>query len=233
MTEEVMRIANEAGVWFIAMIIVLIVLLQSILYVKLAFKAADRIQLSRRMCLRGLRSGIISAIGPSFAILIVMVGMISIVGAPISWLRLSVIGAAPAELTAATVGAKAYGVEFGSQEYDLGALITSWWTMAVNGIGWLIIVGLITHKLEGFRTKLGGGDPKWLALLSGATMLGAFSYLNAGNILAGGGKLIAAVTAGISMALLLSISKKKVLWIREYTLGISMLIGMVFAVLFT
>ncbi len=67
-----------------------------------------------------------SAVGPSIAVLIVMVGMISMVGAPISWLRLSVIGAAPTELTAATVGSQAYGVEFGSPDYDIMAMATSW-----------------------------------------------------------------------------------------------------------
>lgn len=233
MIEKVMKVANEPGVWAIAIIIVLIVLSQVILYIRLAFNAAHRIQLPREKCIHGLRSGIIGAIGPCFAILIIMVGMVAIVGAPISWLRLSVIGAAPTELTAATVGSEAYGVEFGSPDYDLGALATSWWTMAINGIGWLIIVGLITHKLEDLRTRLGGGDPKWLAIISGAAMLGAFSFLNAKSILAGGGKLIAAVTAGISMVILLKIAQKKILWLREYTLGISMLIGITFAVMFT
>jgi len=231
MPEEVQKVANEAGVWIIALAIVLVVLVQSILYTRLAFKVASSVHLTRSECFRGLRSGVISALGPCIAILIVMVGMITVIGAPISWLRLSVIGAAPAELTAATVGAEAYGVEFGSSAYDLNALASSWWTMAANGLGWLIVVGLFTHRLEGFRSRLGGGDPKWLALLSGATMLGAFSYLNAGSILAGGGKLIAAIMAGLGMAFLLGITKKRLRWLREYSLGISMLGGIAAAAL--
>ena len=55
------------------------------------------------------RTGLITAIGPSIAVFIVMVGMMSVVGGPVTWLRLAVIGAAPTELTAATIGAEAVG----------------------------------------------------------------------------------------------------------------------------
>ena len=48
-----------------------------------------------------------------------MVGLMSVIGAPMAWMRLAVIGAAPTELTAATVGADAVGVTFGGEGYDL------------------------------------------------------------------------------------------------------------------
>lgn len=243
MPAEVLKIANNGVVWAIAVLIVVIALAQSLLYIRLAFRTADAIGFSRNLCVKGLRSGAISAIGPSIAIFIVMVGMMSVVGAPITWLRLSIIGAAPTELTAATVGSQAYGVEFGSSAYDLTALATSWWTMTINGIGWLIFVGLFTHKLEGLREKVGGGDVKWLAILSGAASLGCFGFLNAGNIKTGieqlgaanpvegaGGPLYAAIGGLIAMMLLLKISNR-VTWLKEYTLGIAMLVGMAFAVI--
>ncbi len=242
MPAEVLRIANSGVVWAIAVLIVLIALVQSLLYIRLAFKTADEIGFSRDLCVKGLRSGTISAIGPSIAVFIVMVGMMSVVGAPITWLRLSIIGAAPTELTAATVGSQAYGVEFGSASYDLTALATSWWTMTINGIGWLLFVGLFTHKLEALREKVGGGDTRWLAILSGAASLGCFGFLNAGNIKTGieqlsasaqiegaGGPLYAAIGGLISMMILLKVANR-VTWLKEYTLGIAMLIGMAFAV---
>jgi len=169
------------------------------------------------------------------------VGMMAVVGAPITWLRLAIIGAAPTELTASTVGAQAVGVQFGSPEYDLHALSSSFWTMAINGTGWLIITALFTHKLEDIRQKLGGGDARWIATLSIAAAIGCFGYLNANTVVnafrnmqreiaQAAGPIYAMLGGLISMIVLLKLAQKKT-WIREYTLGIAMLIGMAAAVL--
>lgn len=241
MPESVLQAANSPIVWGIAIAIVLIVLLQSLLYIRLSFRTADAIGFPREKCVLGLRSGAIAAIGPSIAVFIVMVGMMSVVGGPITWLRLSVIGAAPTELTAATVGADALGVKFGSPDYDLLALSTSWWTMTINGTGWLLVTMLFSHKLEDIREKMGGGDARWLAVISGSAMLGCFGFLNSRNVIAGikgiaaatpggGGPLYAALGGLLGMIVMLKIARKAP-WLREYTLGIAMIIGMAAAVI--
>lgn len=239
MSAEVLQVANSKGLWAIAILIVAIVLFQSMLYLRLSFKVASEVGYPREKCVKALRVGLISAIGPSIAVFIVMVGMMSVVGTPITWLRLSVIGAAPTELTAATLGAKAVGVEFGSPQYDLYALSSSFWTMAINGTGWLIITALFTHRLESIRQKAGGGDARWLAVLSGAAALGCFGYLNANTVNgvianvakalpAAMGPLYALVGGLVGMVVITRIAEK-VAWLREYTLGIAMLIGMAVA----
>ncbi len=43
-------------------------------------------------------------------------------------------GAAPTELTASTIGAKAMGIEFGSPEYDVTAFASSVWTMTLMAV---------------------------------------------------------------------------------------------------
>lgn len=242
MNHDVLRIANEKGLWLIAASIVAVVVLQALLYVRLSFKVADELDYSKDKCKGAFKAGVISAIGPSIAVFIVMVGMMSVVGTPITWLRLSVIGAAPTELTAATVGAQAAGVQFGSPEYDIYALSVSFWTMAINGTGWLLITALFTHKLENIRLKIGGGNSVWLGILSIAAAVGCFGYLNA-NTLNGVIKSVVAsapsatgpawaLFGGMISMILISRVAKKVTWLQEYTLGIAMLIGMAVAVIF-
>lgn len=241
MPDIVLQVANSWVLWLIAFLIVAVVLFQSIVYTILSFKVADKIGLSRERCKRGFRAGMVSAIGPSISVFVVMVGMMSVVGGPITWLRLSIIGAAPTELTAATVGATAYGVAFGSADYDLNALAASFWTMAINGTGWLLFVGLFASRLEVIREKLSGGDIKWLAVISGAAMLGAYGYLNTNNIMGAVkametnpqavGIIFAAFGGMISMPLLTLVANRYV-WLKEYTLGIAMIIGMTAAVMF-
>jgi len=108
----------------------------------------------------------------------------------------------------------------------------SWWTMAINGCGWLLMVGLFASKLEILREKVSGNDTKWLALLTGGATLGAFGYLNSGNVVSGGGNLIAVLTGAFTMVGLgFAINKyPKLKWIKEYTLGIAMIFGVFLAV---
>ncbi|OFI06274.1 hypothetical protein CLOACE_10470 [Clostridium acetireducens DSM 10703] len=231
MNPEILKVANEFGVWVAASITVLVVVTQSLIFIKLANKTAKKLGMKEETCKKAFKTGMVTAIGPSIAVFIVMVGMMSVIGGPLSWLRLSMIGSAPTELTAAKVGAEAAGVTFGGADYGLNALATSWWTMALNGVGWLLVAGLFTHKLEKIRQKVGGNDTKWLAILSGAAMLGVFGYLNSGDIVKGGGNLVAVIVGAISMMILTKIAEKAPK-IKEYTLGIAMLIGMTAAVLF-
>lgn len=231
---EILKIANGLGPWITSAVMVTLVAVQALLYTKLANKTAEKLGMKKETCKKAFKIGMVTAIGPSIAIFIIMVGMMSVIGAPMSWLRLSIIGAAPTELTAAKVGAEALGVQFGGADYDLKALAASWWTMAINGCGWLLMVGLFASKLEILREKVSGNDTKWLALLTGGATLGAFGYLNSGDVVKGGGNLVAVIAGALTMVILgFAIAKyPKVSKIKEYSLGIAMLVGMFFAVLF-
>lgn len=248
MPQEVFQIANNAVVWFLCFIVVAVALIQSLLYIRLSLKAADAIGFERRNVYRGLWTGAVSSVGPSFAVFLVMIGLISAVGAPIAWLRCSIIGSAPIEMTGAMLGAQAYGVELNSPQYDLNALAASWWTMSVNGIGWLIVAAVLTPHLEKVRAKFGGGDARWLVLIAVAATTGCYGYLSADTIgkalrnyrkaLAAGGSgmvplqpMIATIAAGVAMAILIRASKKCPK-LREYNLGLAMLGGMIVAAFF-
>lgn len=87
---------------------------------------------------------------------------------------------------------------------------------------------------------MNGGAAKWLAIISGAAMLGCFGFLNSRTIIqgikglaagkiGGGGPLYATLGGLISMMILVRISRKFPA-LREYNLGIAMLIGMAAAV---
>lgn len=234
MSPELSKIANGVGPWLTAAFIVLLVVVQSVLYAKLAYKTADKLKMSKETCNKALKVGMITAIGPVIAIFIIMVGLMAVIGGPMAWMRLAIIGAAPTELTAAKVGADALGVEFGGANYDIKALATSWWTMAINGCGWLLMVGLFASKLEGLREKVSGNDTKWLGVLTGAATLGAFGYLNSADVVKGGGNLIAVLAGAFAMVGLGFLMEKnpKMKKVKEYSLGIAMLFGVFLAVMF-
>lgn len=232
MSETILHIANKPIFWVLCSITVIITIIQAVIFTRLARKTANTIGVPKSTCDKAFKTGMISSIGPSIGVFIVMVGLMSTIGGPLSWLRLSVIGAAPTELTAAKIGAEVAGVTFDGSGYTTETLALSWITMTLNGAGWLLFTGLFAHKLEKLRVKVGGGDSKWLVALSGASMLGVFGYLNAGDVAKGGGNLVAVIVGALFMIFMVTKVTVKYPKLKEYSLGIAMLCGMIGAVLY-
>ena len=180
---DYVKISNSGVLWLLCGVTVIISFVQAVLYMRMAKKTAVKANISNEIPKTAFRVGLISAIGPALGVFIVMVGLMSSIGGPLAWLRLSIIGAAPTELTAATLGAEACGVELGGAGFTLTVMAVSWFTMTLNGAGWLVSTGVITPALEKVRNKISGGDGKWLIILSGACSLGIFGYVTCSHYL--------------------------------------------------
>lgn len=227
-----LTIANSAMVWLLCGITVVIAFVQAILYMRMAHKTAAKAQIPQDVTKKSFRIGLISAIGPALGVFIVMVGLMASIGGPMAWMRLSIIGAAATELTAATLGANAAGVELGGAGYTLTIMAVSWFAMALNGMGWLLVTGIFTPSLEKLREKMSGGDSKWLIVLSGACSLGIFGYLNQSQIVKGWGNALASISGALAMVALVKWIVPKYPKLMEYSLGIAMLFGMFCAVIY-
>lgn len=243
MTESVYQIANSLGLWLVSFCLVIVVLIQALLYTRLAFKSAAEIGFPKEKCIQGFKSGMISAIGPSIAVFIVMIGLMSIVGVPYTWAKLSTIGSAPAEMTIIKLCADVMGIDLTANSITGDALFNMYWTMAINSCGWLLVVLFFANKMESIRQKIGGGDTKWMALFGLATSLSAFAYMNSSAIVPiiistlektkpQFGSL-AACLGGMASMIALVILSRKLTWLKEYNLGIAMLVGMSLAIIFS
>ena len=116
---DYLAIANAPIFWALCGITVVISLAQALLFMRQAKRAAVEVNLEQGLANKAFKIGLISAIGPACGVFIVMVGLMASIGGPMAWLRLSIIGAAATELSAATMGAQAAGVEFGGNGYTL------------------------------------------------------------------------------------------------------------------
>ena len=233
---DYLAISNLPIFWVLAGITVIVSAVQTILYVRQANKATRECQLDPQLPKQAFKIGLISAIGPACGVFIVMVGLMSAIGGPIAWLRLSIIGAAATELSAATMGATAAGVELGGEGYTLTVLAVSWFAMALNGAGWLVFTGVATPGLEKLRDKMSGGDMGWLAAMSAACSIGIFGYLNANSMVKGKslavGPTIAILTGALSMMAIGRFIVPKHPKLAEYSLGIAMIVGIACAILY-
>ena len=221
-----LSIANSAILWPLCGITLVVVLAQAMLFMRLAKKTAKQISLAPEVTNRAMRIGLVSAIGPALGVFIVMVGLMTSIGGPLSWLRLSIIGSAATELSNATFGATAAGVELGGEGYTPAIMAVSWFGMTLYGATTLVLIGCATPDLEKMKDTVSRGDPKRLAVFSTACGCGIFGYLNQNEILKGVNSSIAGIAGAVSMIVISKILAPKVPRIMEYALGIAMLVGM-------
>ena len=238
---DYLQISNLPIMWVLCSFTVIIAAVQAILFMRAAKKATNECNIDPEIPKKAFRVGLVSAIGPALGVFIVMVGLMSAIGGPMSWLRLSIIGAAATELAAATNGATAAGVTLGGEGYTLTILAVSWFAMALNGAGWLIFTGVATPGLEKLRDKLSGGDTAWLGAMSAACSIGIFGYLNANSIVTKGftnggpevsvGNLVAVLAGALCMMALGKWVTPKHPKLAEYSLGIAMIVGIAAALI--
>lgn len=230
--------ANSWQMWASTIPVVLIVAVQSIVFVRKARQAAPIVGLSNEEANKAFRIGLTSAIGPALAVFVVMLGLMAAIGGPLAWQRLSIIGSAPAELTAATMAAQAQGLDLGGPGYGMINFANATWVMALNGGAWLMSTALLTDKFGKLNDKISGGDSRKVAVLGSGAMAGAFSYLFANelkkiivpdvNVQAAA---VGGIAAGVAMIILQKMSKKMPVLI-EHSLGLAMVAGMIGAVVF-
>lgn len=227
---DYLAISNLPIFWVLASVTVIISFVQAMLYIRQCFAATKACNLDPALPKTAMRIGLVSAIGPAAGVFIVMVGLMASIGGPMAWLRLSIIGAAATELTAANLAAESMGLTLGGEGYGLLALATGWFAMALNGSGWLVITGVATPGLEKMRDVMSGGDPKWLGVMSAACSIGIFGYLNANQMINPGVglKMANTITVLVSALAMIGINKfivPKCPKLAEYALGIAMIIG--------
>lgn len=224
---ELMKVANSWPIWICAVISVCLIIFQSIFFARLSYKNAEPLGLSGKDCRKAIKTGFVTAIGPSLAAGIVVLSMMSVVGNPITWIRLTMIGGMNTELTAATLGAQTAGAQgLGEAGYDLTAMATSWFAMAINGCGWLVVVILFTHNMDKLRGKVGGGDSRWLNLMSTVSLIGIIGFCMSGYVVSLDAQTIALIGGAVASFIFIKLSEKYK-WIKEYSLGFSILAGLI------
>lgn len=228
---DYLEIANSPGMWITGAIVVSVIILQAIIFMKKAYSTGLKIGLTPQQMTRGMRAGLITSIAPSLAVAVTMISLIIPLGAPYAWMRLSIIGSVPYELMAASTGARVMGVELGGEGYGLTAMAISMWTATICAGGWLILCAFFIPKFETARRRIVRGREEFLPILTACTFLGALCYFGLPHFVGGGPGAAAASAGGVSI-LILGVISRKLKWLKEWALGIAMIIGMLASIPF-
>lgn len=232
---EYLSIANHPLVFAVCGIVLFVILIQSLLSLRLAWRRGMEIGMDRKQMLAVIRSSAVFSIVPSLPIVLSLMAIAPVLGLPFSWMRLSVIGSAPYELIAAGIGAKSMGIaDLGAPGYTAQVFGNSMWVMTVGILTGLLLSIFTLKKYQGSMKAIGKKDSKWAAILVNALFFGMLSVFIGPPAVAGGSQLaVMAFSAAIMVGITFLARRLKSRSLEEFAMAFSMICGMAFAVLLT
>lgn len=236
---------SSTPLYLISGAIILFVMAMSVFFLIRAYRAGLAIGMDKARLKRAITSSVTFSILPSVSILLGVVALSGTLGIPLPWLRLSVVGALHYETSVADIAAKSVGLSgLNPAEMTLEAFTTIALLMTF-GIIWGCVCTILfgkrySSKLQ--RSSSGGrsfGDSAMTAMFIGLITAYIGSYIGQLVQLRGGGlvvtgqylQLIALAFSALAMAFFTYFAEKKnMIWLDNFSIAGSMLVGMAAAV---
>ena len=221
--------------------IVAFVAVVCVIFAVRAWRAGKALGMDTAVLRRVVTSSASFSVLPAVGILLGVIALSGALGIPWPWLRLSVIGALHYETQVAQGAAEQVGIRLAGSEMTAPAFVTIALLMSVC-IMWGMILNLFlnkkyTRRLSRTEAGQGGasfGDAAMTAMFVGLVSAYVGSYL--GQWISSNGlftftgsliPLLTAVCAAAFMALITFIAeKRKLSWLEDVSLALSMLAGM-------
>ncbi len=223
-------------------VIIAAVLGQSVYFLVRAVRRAKELGMDQKIIQKTISSAAIFTIAPAVAILVGVVTLSKSLGLALPWLRLSVIGSLSYETIAASNTLEAAGKSFSEQITDPSIYVSVLWVMTLSIIIGLIFAPLLTRTIQGGVKSLEKRDKKWSEIFSNAMFLGMISaflgyvFCDVSLAFKGDFKGLIPVCVMFTSAVVMvicGVTAKKVRWMNDYALPISLVLGMASAIPFT
>lgn len=226
----VLSLASSPVLWACALGVFLVVAIQSLIYMKAARKAAPSIGMSKEDLNKSFRTGAIAAIGPSLAVVLVAIALLSLFGTPATLVRIGLIGSVSFETSAASIAAGTTGAELGGETYTPEVFAIVFFAMSLGGAMWMLSTLIFTPMLQRGEHKLAKVNPALMTVVPAAALLGAFLSLGLAEVPKSAVHGIALASSALVMGICLLLTRVKALsWMREWGLGIAILGGLAVA----
>ena len=228
-----MDFKNSGFMYLLGVLVGLFVIAQSVYFLVKAVRRSRELGIAGNVVKRTIASSAVFAILPSVSILLGLITLANTLGLPLPWIRLSVLGAVTYELPAATVALNALGESISAPVSGPLAFNTVAWVMTLGCITPLIIIPLFLKKIQGGVHSLRQKDSHWGDLFLTAMFLGMISAFLGMGISDGLLSTLTLLTSAAIMAVCgVFVKVKKVKWLENFALPISMLGAMALSILY-
>lgn len=232
--DDIMKLANGPAMWIFACIIIGMAIMESVLIYRRSQAFVKRTGLLTKEETKAcIRAGGIVAVGPAVSVFVVALSMISMLGAPITLMRIGMIGSPSTELMSAGIGTEAAGVVLGTDALTGPALSAALWSMAIMSCGYLILVPILTRGMgvtlaKMMEPKADGKRSPWVWIFGALfplVIFGALSFFQAKKSMI---HAVSLLTAAIVMAGLYFLAMKKhINWLKQWAMGFAVLSAMI------
>lgn len=243
---EYLSQVNAAPLYFIVGGVLLFIAVMCVVFMVKSYKAGIAIGMDPKVLKRAMTSSATFTVLPSVSILVGVVALSGSLGVPISWLRLSVVGALQYELNVAEIAATAMGLTgLKVTEMTVSVFVTVVMVMTVGILGGVLccIFGLKAYlgKVKGKKKaedqtekaekKPGFGAYATVAMFIGLCSAYIGSYVGSFVRLDNYMPLLTAIISALVMAVFEYFTVKKgKAWLDNFSVATSMLVGMIAAV---
>lgn len=236
---------NSGWFYLIVALVLIYITIMCVIFLVKSYRAGIKIGMDKEILKKTIISSATFTLLPSISILLGVVALSGTLGVPLSWLRLSVIGALQYELNVAEIAAQSIGLSgLRLEEMNMEAFITIALVMTIGILGGLFytifFLKKYLKKLQSNPKKKKDGKPGFGAHATTAMFIGLCgTYIGAyvGKAIPREGSdvmplLVAAVAAAAMAVFEYFIQKKGKAVLENFSLAASMLIAMAFAVIF-
>ena len=241
---------NSTFLYILGGIVAAFVLFQSAVFLIRAYRQGVKMGIDKKKLHGAIKSSAVFSIVPSIPIVIGVFTLMKAIGVPMAWIRLSVVGAVTYELPAAEQAAAAMGMSgLGDPNFTMSIFSGVVLTMSIG-----ILAGLVMCVANGVKIvqkrmdKMQNVDKKWGEMFVGALFMGlvaAFGgyiitpplvgmFKGTTPVYEGVTSILVLLTSAIFMLILTTLSKnvKKLKWVEQFALPVSMVLAMVLAVFY-
>ena len=228
-------IANSNFLYILVIIGIVYILFQCFYFLRMSLKRAKELNLKSSMIKSVIQSSAIFSIAPSLAIVLGLAALAPSLGIPWPWLRLSVIGSVSYELMAANMASSTLGfsslIEAHSLPESFGVIMLA---MSTGVAGGMIMDIFLIKKVNTITIKLKKKQGEFGVI---ALSVLFFAVLAVFIVPIFGSGLIATLTFLTSMLTAIVfgilINKYSIIWLKNFVLAFSLIIGMASSVLWT
>lgn len=240
---DYLKSVNSGWLYLMVAGIMLFITVMCVVFLVKSYRTGIKIGMDPKVLRKTITSSATFTLLPSISILLGVIALSGNLGVPLSWLRLSVIGALQYELQVAGIAAEGLGLALDVSQLDMTAFVTIALVMTLGILGGVILcifaLKKYLSKVRKAPKKENAGKPSFGGFATTAMFIGlcgAYIGTYVGLAIPRKGwdimPLIVSVIAAIAMAIFeFFIQKKNAKVLENFSLAASMLIAMTGAVL--
>jgi len=226
------KICNAPWMFIWVTVLLIAVLLQCVIYMRHAWKHALELGLDRQQIKKGLTTGITISILPTLPVLLVLISLMPLLGKPLPWLRLSIIGSAYYETYAASTALSCVGESFTVGGYTINGWIAAAWVMTVGGSACILWSTLAIKPISVLYEKAEKIDMNLVLTIGSGCLAGIMGYVSVtygfSSMSTNGIVFLISFLVGALIVILYN-KMPKLKWLKDYVMTFSMIIAMVAA----